>query len=1014
MAEIKSNALHDCVLAGNTKLVSSLIEEGADVNARDRNGDTPLHLASRSAEKMEIVSLLIEGGANINAQDEDGDTPLHDALFLLGDRKLASFLIEKGADASIKNKNGQAPFHFNSFEKFASREAERIRSREKEKQEAISQIRKKFEHNFAEADSFYEEELADLLPRNDYEKQKIRFVQGWISQKTSMHPDDDQARAIGEIHGNIQLVARAGSGKTSTVINRALFLVEHCNIHPEELLLLAFNRKAVLEMRRRFLFIQHKDAETEFESQKRKKLADPKKQKNVAKHQQQDFEENIIDAVAEKLGIGLPHIMTFHALAHAIVKPAETLIYDDPQNNIFALSGSLQEVIVEHIHGELESEIRELMLAHMRNIDWGKTMEEFLQYRRSLSCQTLNGEKVKSEGEKLIADFLFEHDISYKYKPWCKGVRGWRPDFTIPKGRRECVIIQHIGLGSGDKYQQKHNWETIELSPHFLSEGAESFKEILKKALEEKGLKCAKLPEEEIWLRIKKRAIDRFTEATKNFVNRCRQLSWTPVDLENRISKYIKTVTDDSKSSLIEKQFLQIMQCVYLDYLERLSTTNEEDFNGLMQRAVNKINTGHAEFTRRDSKCDLRTIKYMFIDEFQDFSELFYKLVSAIRKLNQKIELFCVGDDWQAINGFAGSDLIFFKNFDRHFGNAKRLHMTTNYRSQRSIVKAGNILMSDLGKPATSNKTTAGILAVAYLDNFERSPVEDFHNDFITPAVLRLAQQFLKGNQDIVLLSRINHVAEHKGKNEEETGDETVRGIGIENFEKLIRSYLPEELRERISVSTVHKYKGLERKTVIILDAIENHYPLIHPDWIFTKVFGEDLESIILAERRLFYVAMTRAVDQLIIITRATEISPFFEELISSRHVPYSIRWDRIPPLTDGEASDKYLVKISNMKERGSEPTYNIKKELKESYYKWKGDEKYWWKTFPIESFNIETIKSNTWARKADGILVQIFDGTDTNCLASYTVESNRWECEFDNLEASDSKEGNTAVSILN
>ena len=882
------------------------------------------------------------------------------------------------------------------------------------KEKAIAQIREKFEHDFLHADQFYKKNLSSILSNHEYEKEKIRFVQGWISQKTSMYPDGNQAKAIGEIHRNIQLVSRAGSGKTSTIINRALFLVEHCNIYPEELFLLAFNKKAVLEMRRRFLFARHEKAKAEFESQKAKAFANPKKQKSTAKHQEQDFEEDIIDDVAERLGIELPHVMTFHALAYAIVEPNETLIYDDPQNSVFALSGSLQEVIAEHIYGELESEIKELMLAHFRNTGWEESMEEFLQFRRFLPRQTLNGEQVKSEGEKIIADFLFEHDIKYKYKPWCKGIRRWRPDFTIPK-ERKCVIIQHLGLESDYEYQQKQNWEIIELFPHLLDEeGPENFKEMLKRALEEKGVKCVKLSEEEIWLRIKKRAVDRFTSTTKNFVSRCRQLSWTPVELETRISKYLKTGNGNSGPSLVEKQFLKIVQRIYLDYLERLSATNEEDFNGLMQRAVNKINTGHAEFTRRSSKCDLRTIRYMFIDEFQDFSELFYKLVSAIRKLNKEVELFCVGDDWQAINRFAGSDLIFFENFDTYFGNSKRLYMTTNYRSQQSIVKAGNILMSGLGKPAASNKTTEGTLAIAYLDEFEPSPVEDFHDDLITPAVLRLAQQSLKGNEDVVLLSRMNNIVEHRKKNKEETNDEVVRDVGIENFEKLIRSYFPEELRERISVSTVHKYKGLEKRTVIILDAIENHYPLIHPDWIFTKIFGDDPSKIILAEQRLFYVAMTRAIDKLIIITRAVEISPFLEELISSKHIRYRVLWDKLPPSTHRKASDRYLVKVSNKKGRGSDPTYNIKEKLKESDYKWKNDGKYWWKFFSVENFNIEIIRSDKWARKAEGVLVEIFDGTDTNCLASYTVESARWECEFDNLGASDPREDNTAVSILN
>ena len=57
---------------------------------------------------------------------------------------------------------------------------------------------------------------------------------------------------------------------------------------------------------------------------------------------------------------------------------------------------------------------------------------------------------------------------------------------------------------------------------------------------------------------------------------------------------------------------------------------------------------------------DLKQIRYVLIDEYQDFSELFYRLVQAVREQNPRARFFCVGDDWQAINGFAGSDLRFF------------------------------------------------------------------------------------------------------------------------------------------------------------------------------------------------------------------------------------------------------------------------------------------------------------------------------------------------------------------
>ena len=980
------------MLAGNAKLVSSLIEQGADVNARDTNGDTPLHLASRSAEKMEIVSLLIEGGANINVQDEDGDTPLHDALFLLGNTKLASFLIEKGADASIKNKNGKAPFHFNSFEKFATREAERIRSREKEKQEATSRIRGEFEHHFAEADSFYEEKLSALLPRDEYEKEKNEFVREWVLENTLMPSDEDQSRAIAEIHGNIQLVARAGSGKTSTLINRALFMIKHCQIPPEELLLLAFNKKAVLEMRRRLLFSLHQDAKAEFESEK-KKLTE-----NSAKNPQD--EEKLIEAIEEKLGIELPHVMTFHALAHAIVKPEETLIYDDPQSKISGLSNVLQQVIDEHIRGEFQSEIKELMLAHFKN-DWKnivvggyeKDKEEFLKSRRSLAHITLKGERVESTNEKLIADFLFEHDIPYKYRRqhWLNST-DYGPCFIVLKKKKADLIVRLAGNKNPIDTTVNKDLKLIELSRSDVSlKGTENFRATLENSLQEKGIQCNKLSEDEVWDRIKDRAIDRFTKAVTGFINKCRQFFWTEEELKNRISAYLKTNQQEYDEttvenmalypSSIESHFLKIAQSIYSAYLERLSATKKEDFNGLIQRAVGSLEIGNTQFTRRSFPCDLATIRYMFIDEFQDFSELFRRLVSAIKGVNKKVEMFCVGDNWQAINGFAGSDLVFFENFDEYFDNTKHLSITTNYRSQSSIVEVTNVLMDGLGSPARPHKKTQGPLLVADLDKFElqRSKLEEelYNNNFVIPAVLRLVQKSLKENRDVALLSRLNEIQEYKSP---------------EALRNHVCSRFSEEQKERISVSTVHKYKGLEEKTVIILDAVESCYPLIHQDWIFTKIFGDNLPKIIREEQRLFYVAMTRAIDELIIITHKGKISPFLERLIKVQRVPIKeVSWDEFPPVVRTQ-QDIYWVKV------GNQSPFEIKDRLKESGYRWYPREKSWTKKFPIKKFSLELLKSEKWSREAREISVKVFDETETDYLASYKMESGKWMCEFDRI----------------
>lgn len=94
------------------------------------------------------------------------------------------------------------------------------------------------------------------------------------------------------------------------------------------------------------------------------------------------------------------------------------------------------------------------------------------------------------------------------------------------------------------------------------------------------------------------------------------------------------------------------------------------------------------------------------IDEFQDFSRAFLELIEAIRAKNPGVEFFCVGDDWQAINGFAGSDVRFLQNFESYFRDTVRCSISTNYRSAKSVVEISNALMRGVGhaaRPARAN-----------------------------------------------------------------------------------------------------------------------------------------------------------------------------------------------------------------------------------------------------------------------------------------------------------------------
>ena len=86
-----------------------LISEGADVNAKDDNGSTPLMHAALNSKTPEIVNLLIEAGADVNAKDDTGKTPLMDAARYSSSPEIVTLLIEAGADVNAKADNGRTP-----------------------------------------------------------------------------------------------------------------------------------------------------------------------------------------------------------------------------------------------------------------------------------------------------------------------------------------------------------------------------------------------------------------------------------------------------------------------------------------------------------------------------------------------------------------------------------------------------------------------------------------------------------------------------------------------------------------------------------------------------------------------------------------------------------------------------------------------------------------------------------------------------------------------------------------
>lgn len=112
--------LHFAVLQHNKDMVTLLLENKAKVDAKTKEGWTPLHVAIvfGFGSATEIAEILLAHNADVNAKnkDQNDDTPLHLAVALFTNTKIeietVKLLLSKKADVNAKNKNGQTPLHF--------------------------------------------------------------------------------------------------------------------------------------------------------------------------------------------------------------------------------------------------------------------------------------------------------------------------------------------------------------------------------------------------------------------------------------------------------------------------------------------------------------------------------------------------------------------------------------------------------------------------------------------------------------------------------------------------------------------------------------------------------------------------------------------------------------------------------------------------------------------------------------------------------------------------------------
>ena len=136
----------------------------------------------------------------------------------------------------------------------------------------------------------------------------------------------------------------------------------------------------------------------------------------------------------------------------------------------------------------------------------------------------------------------------------------------------------------------------------------------------------------------------------------------------------IDTLKLRSKSSR-DKIFIKLFQNILMEYEKKLSLESEIDFEDMIEMATLKVSSGLFK----------SPWKYIIVDELQDISRGRYFLIKALQNQVKRAKTYCVGDDWQAINRFAGADLNLMKYFKYYFGKSSIVKLNLTFRFNNKI-----------------------------------------------------------------------------------------------------------------------------------------------------------------------------------------------------------------------------------------------------------------------------------------------------------------------------------------
>jgi len=681
--------------------------------------------------------------------------------------------------------------------------------------------------------------------------------------------DEEQRRAILSDEDYCLLVAGAGAGKTTTMAAKVKYLTDKQKINPRDIVVISYTNKAIDELKER---------------------------------------------IQDKLKIPI-NITTFHKFGYDLLKnskdsiptveySAARYVFDCLEKQIFNNKPLLRKVMLflgyylnipeEVLNFEnLNSYYKYKADNHFQTIrsDAGEFIKKITDKRKILK-RTITGEYVRSNQEVQIANFLYLNGIEYEYEeryPYqIKDLKKpYTPDFTIRQNNK-IFYLEHFGISQNffnklfsEKELGKYKKSILYKRKLHKDKGTkllETFSEYndkrnltdhLREELEKFGVKIKPRSDEDVYKKIintsKDKYVYRFGYLILDFIRRYKECGYDKDGFKILLQK---------QNNVRINLFLEIAEEVYNHYQEQLKNKNSVDF-------ADMINNAELMLREAEKNGIHLPFKYIIIDEFQDIARQRFNLTKTLANLTNA-KIVAVGDDWQSIFAFAGSDITLFQKFLELMGHGIEMQINHTYRNSQELIDiAGGFIQKNptqIKKRLISPKSIKEPIEIVEYDRTKKGEVEKNWAGAIDGCVERIKNEYGQIGS-ILFISRYNFEKErlcnseyfYEGKNE-----------------KIIWK---KDKNIDITCLTAHSSKGLGFDNVVILNMIETRFGFpsqLDDDPILKLVTTQDLSIPFAEERRLFYVALTRTKNKVYMITPYSSPSRFVLELIKDNKIKHS------------------------------------------------------------------------------------------------------------------------------